>query len=283
MPAPTYARQEHYERFLEALESNGVSPGIVVIDDKWQSAYGTNEPDREKWPDLRGFVARQHAEGRRVLLWLKAWDAEGLPIEECVTNAAGRPVAFDPTSEAFAARLRASVHALLSPDGLDADGFKLDFSARMPSGPGLRLAGDAWGLELMKRYLTLLHAATKSAKADALLMTHTPHPYLADTLDMIRLNDVNTGRDVIEAMTRRSRIARIACPSALIDTDNWPMTDRAQWRAYTRVQPDLGVPSLYFATHIDATDEPLEPADYALVREAWDRHLAMQERGEDQA
>jgi hypothetical protein len=57
-PAAAYARQEHYDRFLGALEANGVSPGIVVIDDKWQSAYGTNEPDPDKWPDLRGFVAR---------------------------------------------------------------------------------------------------------------------------------------------------------------------------------------------------------------------------------
>ena len=53
-------------------------PGTVVIDDKWQSAYGTNEPDTGKWPDLKAWIAGRHARGQRVLLWWKAWDPEGL-------------------------------------------------------------------------------------------------------------------------------------------------------------------------------------------------------------
>lgn len=274
--APDYARQDRYEGFLSRLEAEDVSPGIVVLDDKWQTTYGENRVDEEKWPDLRGFIQRQHARGRKVLLWLKAWDPEGLPVEECVTNAAGLPIACDPSNPAFEGRLRAAVQQLISPRGYGADGFKVDFTARIPAGPGLSLWGDTWGLELMRTYLEILYREAKRFKPDALIMTHTPHPCLADVVDMIRLNDINTGKDtrrgINPSMAHRARIAAIACPNLTIDTDDWPMPDKAAWRAYTHLQPELGVPSLYYATHIDATGEALDAEDYSLIREAWARY-----------
>jgi hypothetical protein len=138
----------------------------------------------------------------------------------------------------------------------------------------------------MKRYLWIIYDEAKQTKPDALVMTHTPHPYLADVVDMIRLNDINTGKhamtgkmiklgkDINQAMTMRALIAAIACPSAIIDTDNWPITNRASWRKYLRLQPELGVPSLYYVTHIDSTKEPLQPKDYRLIREIWAHHRA---------
>jgi hypothetical protein len=129
-----------------------------------------------------------------------------------------------------------------------------------------------WGLELMRLYLCIIYDEAKKTKRDALVMAHTPHPYLADVLDMVRLNDINTGQDIGKAMTHRARVARIACPQAVVDTDNWPITDKAAWREYTRLQPELGVPSLYYASHIDSTLEPLEAADYQLIRETWARY-----------
>jgi hypothetical protein len=267
--APDYARQDVYEDFLQTLEAKDVNPGIVVLDDKWQSTYGENRADESKWPDLRGFIAKQHARGRKVLLWLKAWDPEGLPVEECITNAAGVPIACNPSNPVYERRLRSSVKQMISSCGYDADGFKIDFTARIPAGPGLKLHGDAWGLELMHLYLSILHSEAKRIKPDALIMTHTPHPYLQDVVDMIRLNDINSGRDINQSMIHRARVAAIACPNVSIDTDDWPMPNKAAWRAYTRLQPELGVPSLYYVTHIDATGEALEAEDYRLIRETW--------------
>ncbi len=272
--APDYARQNLYEGFLAALEAQGLQPGIVVLDDKWQATYGDNQVDCTKWPDLPGFIARQHRDGRRVLLWFKAWDPEGVPVEECITHAGGLPVAVDPTNPAYERRLRAAIRRMLSADGYNADGFKIDFTARIPSGPGLRSHQPIWGLELMRRYLEIIGDEAREVKPDALIMTHTAHPYLADVLDMIRLNDINIGQDVLRAMTHRAKVARLACPEAIIDTDNWPITDKATWRAYVALQPELGVPSLYYATHIDATGEALTDADYALIRESWARWRA---------
>lgn len=270
--APDFARQDLYNGFLATLAEHDLVPGVVVLDDKWQATYGDNRVDTAKWPDVRGFIDARHAAGQKVLLWLKAWDPEGVPAEQCITNAAGLPIAIDPTNPAFEQRLRESVRVMLGPDGYDADGFKIDFTARIPSGPGITLHGDTWGLELMRCYLAIIHDEAHRVKPDALVMTHTPHPYLVDVVDMIRLNDINTGKDVNRAMTHRAKIAAIACPHTVIDTDNWPITDKAAWRDYVKLQPDLGVPSLYYASHIDSTREPLNDDDYALIRAAWQQY-----------
>jgi len=181
-------------------------------------------------------------------------------------------LAADATNPQYQARLREAVRRMLSPEGYDADGFKIDFTARIPSGPNLKTYGGTWGLELMKLYLGIIYDEAKQTKPDALVITHTPHPYLADVTDMIRLNDMN--RDVLRAMEMRARVVRIACPEALIDTDNWRIPDKATWREYTKLQPTLGVPALYYATHIDSTHERLDTEDYALVRETWERYRA---------
>ena len=280
--APDHARQADYERFLDTLGQNGINPGTVTIDDKWQTTYGDNAVDENKWPDLSGFIAHQHAAGRRILLWLKLWDSEGLPADECITNARGLPLSVDPSNPKFESRLRAQVRRMLGSASYNADGFKIDFSARIPSGPGIRTFGDSWGLELMKRYLGIIYDEAKRAKPDALVITHTAHPYLADVVDMIRLNDLNRGTDIARAMKHRARIAAIACPDALIDTDNWPMTDKATWRAYTQLQPELGVPSLYYTSHIDSTGEALDAGDYELIREVWARYRAVRRINREQ-
>jgi hypothetical protein len=272
--AASYSRQDFYEGFLKELSNNGLEPGTVVLDDKWQATYGQNEVDEQKWPDLPGFINQQHAQARKVLLWLKAWDAEGVPVEECITNTAGLPLAVDPCNPKYESRLRASIHRMLSTDGYDADGFKIDFTARIPSGPGICLYSDVWGLELMKLYLAIIYDEAKRAKREALIMTQTPHPYLADVTDMIRLNDINMHCDINNAMKLRAKIVKIACPEAIIDTDNWPMKNRSAWRRYLYLQRELGVPSLYYATHIDSTLEPLRPKDYELVRWVWGTYRA---------
>jgi hypothetical protein len=70
-------------------------------------------------------------------------------------------------------------------------------------------------------------------------------------------------------MMHRAKIARAACPDLLIDPDNWQMPDRASWRSYLAVQSEIGVPSLYYASHVDLTSESFEEADYAAIAEAW--------------
>ena len=38
-----------------------------------------------------------------------------------------------------------------------------------------------------------------------------------------------------------------------------------------RLKPELGVPSLYYATHLDVTGERLADDDYAALHVSWER------------
>jgi hypothetical protein len=269
-PAQSFATQLDYDEFLGQLLARGLKPGTIVIDDKWQSAYGTGAADADKWPDLTGWIAQRHEAGQRVLLWWKAWDPQGLEPDLCVRDARGRPVAADPSNPAYEAYLRAVITDLLSEDRVDADGFKIDFTARTPSGASLRSHGGGWGAELLHRLLAIIYSQAKRIKPDALIITHTPNAYFRNVTDMIRLNDVNSAHPVLPQMWHRARVAQAACPDLLIDPDNWQMPDRASWRSYLAVQPQIGVPSLYYATHVDLSSESFEEGDYAAIADAWE-------------
>jgi hypothetical protein len=270
--AMAQATQSNYDEFLAELERERLVPGTVVLDDKWQIAYGTNEPDPEKWPDLKGWIADRHARGQHVLLWWKAWDPEGFPPELCIRTPDGEPVAVDPSNPAAREALARQLTRLLSPDGLDADGLKIDFTARTPSGHALATHGAGWGIALLHELLAVVYAAAKAAKPDALIITQTPHPAFVDVADMIRLNDMIGGHaSVVPQMRFRADVTRAAVPELLIDTDDWRVPSREAWREYLDVKPELGVPSLYYATHVDATGEPLEPSDYEALRSVWEQ------------
>ena len=273
--AARYATAERYDGFLDHLEQRGIVPGTVTIDDKWQTAYGTNEPDTAKWPDLAGWIAGRHAHGQRVLLWYKAWDPEGLPGDWCVRSAAGIPIAVDPTHPRGEASIRQAIRRMLDPGELGADGLKIDFTARTPSGRATVHDGTAWGVDLLRTLLDVIADEARSVRPDALLVGHTPNAIVADVVGMIRLNDTlrlddpRPDVDIVPQMRYRAAVARAACPDHLIDTDDWCAPSLAGWRAYTAIKAELGVPALYYATHLDRTGEALEDEDYALIRRTW--------------
>ena len=273
--APGYASQELYDEFLATLEDRGVIPGTIVIDDKWQLEYGTSEPHPDRWPDLRGWIARRHDRDQRVLLWFKAWTTEGVPPEACVRNGLGEPIGVDPTHPEGEAAIRRSVLRIVAADELDADGLKIDFTGRTPAGIATLHHGGAWGVELLRRLLDIVADEARSLKPDVLLVGHTPNPLVAAAVDMIRLNDalrLDDPRpivDIIPQMRYRAAVARAACPDHLIDTDDWCAPSLEVWRAYAAVKPSLGVPALYYATHLDLTGEAFEARDYELIRATW--------------
>lgn len=264
----------NYDRFLAELAAQDVLPGTVVIDDGWQAEYGRAAPDQGRWPDLRAWVAARHEAGQRVLMWWKAWDPAGVPADWCITNPEGAPVAIDPGHPDAARLVQGNVTELLSPHGFDADGLKVDFTGRTPSGSALRHVGT-WGIALLHQHLEHVYQAAKKAKEDALVITHAANPAFVDVGDMVRLNDIlrldeaQPESPVVYQMKYRASVARAACPELLIDTDDWCAPDLAQWREYMSVKADLGVPALYYTTHIDRTGEALQAQDYALIRKVF--------------
>jgi hypothetical protein len=275
--APWYSSRANYDSFLATLEARGIVPGTVVIDDRWQATYAAADADPERWPDLAGWIEDRHERGQRVLLWWKAWDAEGLPADWCVRTAAGRPVAADPSNPAYRAHLAEQVARLVAPppDGHGADGLKIDFTAQTPSGPGLVNQGPEWGIELLRVLLRTIHDAAKAAKPDAFVVAHAPNPGFIDVADAVRLNDLLRLDDpqplvpIVAQMRHRAAVARAACPELLLETDDWAIPSRDEWRAFLAVKAQLGIPSLYYADRLHPADEDLRDEDYAAVREVW--------------
>ena len=289
-PGPTaqeMSRADVYDGLLARLAAHGVVPGTVVVDDAWQSSYGLGRPDRERWADLRAWVAARHAQGQRVLLWWKAWDPEGVPAAECVTDPDGRPVAVDPGNPAYRERLTAIVTRLLSRRGVDADGLKVDFTQRAPAGALLHAWTDdhpqerpVWGVAGLHALLRTVYRAAKAAKPDALVVAHATAAGFGDVCDMVRTNDL-LERDVhgglvppTDQLRARLDVVRASLPYHLVDTDQWPMPDRASWRDYVRVQAELGVPSLYYVEGLDRSPEQLDDEDLAYVAKTWEAYRA---------
>lgn len=282
--ASSYARQDVYDELLARMAAHDVDPGTIVIDDRWQAEYGTGVVDTEAWPDLKGWIAAQHAEGRRVLLWWKAWDAEGLPAEECVRDPGGRPLTADAANPAYLARVARIMHELLGADGLDADGLKIDFTQRGPSGRYLAATPGTWGIAALHRLLAAIHDAAVAAKPDAMLIGHAVHPSFADVIDVVRLNDVSkydaarVRVPVVEQLRLRHGIASRMLPRHPIDTDQWPMPSHDEWLAYVGEQHRLGIPALYYVESIDRSGEPVLGADLDEVARTWREYRAARRR-----
>ena len=87
-------------------------------------------------------------------------------------------------------------------------------------------------------------------------------------------------------LTFRHAVVAATMPGHLIDTDQWPIATRDEWRAYVEQQATRGVPSLYyaerlhftehlhFAERIDHAGDLLEAADLELVARTWAAYRA---------
>jgi hypothetical protein len=262
------ATQTAYQTMSDRLDTLGLEPTAIIIDDKWMGRYGVALPDVDKWPDLRGFVEAQHRKGRRVVLWFKSWNTEGLPVEECVTLW-HQPMGADPNAPAYRRRIRALMRRLLGngPGDFNADGFKLDFNNVMPLGRDLAGTRRTYGIELLKDLLTLLYTEAKAVKPDCLINNSCGHPYFAEVTDQCRLHDYDSRmRSAWEVMSYRQRLFRAAMPGVPIDTDGFAST-RRETLDYLLRSAELGAPDLYCLTRFGDW-EPTR-AEWAQIRRHW--------------
>ncbi len=294
--AYTLCTEVNYRDVAARLEAAELPYGTLVIDARWFLAGGLKNIDTGRWPDLPDFVDHMHRHGRKVLLWWGPWDAEGIPMSECVRwfsdaalhpNRPGRQAKFGtPTSGAklgvdvtlpqVRRRIQEQIRYLLGdgPGRVNADGLKIDHQSATPGLYGMTFgegSGKLFGIEAAYEIQRLIYTAAKETKSDALIIGQSPNPYFADVQDMLRLGDIYAHRQdsVLAEMSFRAEMARVADPTVLIDTDGWPLPSLAAWREYAIAQPQLGVPSLYYASHLDTTGEALTEQDFAVLRKAW--------------
>ena len=263
------ATQANYEKWLATLEDRGLPVGTVVIDDKWQKAYGTFEVDQEKWPDMKGFVAAQHAKGRHVLLWVPVAQADGLPQALCIM-VQGKCMGADVGKPEYESYLRPRIRHLVEEVGVD--GFKEDWVGA-PAAPGLALTGTATGIEFVRRFQWILWSEAHQAKPDAMVETQTVNALFRESSDLIRLNDIWYGaREVPTMMQMRARIAKIS-GWPLADTDNASSTNLKEWWKYMQAQPSIGIPALYFVTRTETTQESPSDAQWKALAALWQSYV----------
>ena len=56
--------------YAKSMLDHGLPPGVFMIDDTWQHGYGEWEFDARRFRDPKGMMAKLHAMGFRVLLWM---------------------------------------------------------------------------------------------------------------------------------------------------------------------------------------------------------------------
>jgi len=186
---------------------------------------------------------------------------------------------IDVLNPKYEQRVRDKIHHLLSPEGLDADGFEFDYTHFLPLGRKVHPVSlrdeTIWGVECLHRLMWIYYDQAKKSKHDALIISHTFNPYFNDVVDMLRLQDIYTDkRNINEQMHHRAKIAIIVCPKCAIHTDQHPMPSLEAWREYARFQPEIGNPCLYYVTGIETTKEKFTDEDWIMIRKTWSKYQA---------
>lgn len=298
--ALAYCIQGLYERWINILDEENVPFGTIIIDAGW-SPGGVWLPNKIQWPDLSGFIEKQHKKGRKILLWIATWYTEGLPDDWCIF-AGNKKLVVDPENYSYISFLKESVHRLLSPAKgcYNADGFKIDQLSYVPTerepiggehfGRPVIIGktkeridhkGLLWGCELLYKLQKEIYDAAKNAKKDCLITSSTVHPYFHDSFDMVRLHDVGVilpKTDVLSAMKARAELANSALPSHPIDSDNWVHSYYDKWLDFTIKSNTIGVPCLFYSERFVCFTPkpkvmPIKKKDLRLIATAWRKYI----------
>jgi alpha-glucosidase len=62
--------QEDILKYAHAIIDNGFPPGVLMIDDNWQEAYGTWKFHPKRFPDAKSMMQELHDLGFKVMLWV---------------------------------------------------------------------------------------------------------------------------------------------------------------------------------------------------------------------
>lgn len=266
------ACEKVYRNFARELREKDLPAQIMIIDDKWQEKYGTAEPNKDQWPDLRAFIDENLERNNiHTMLWYKLWDAEGLDPDEILAGCGnGGCDVCDPSNPKYRARLKNILYKLLSSDEgcCNAYGLKLDYAFIQPVGRKVKSYSGKYGVELFLDLISYIYRCVKEIKPEAIVNCSPCHPLFAEYCDQARLHDYYPDlRRCFEEFRFRKEIYEIAMPGVLFDTDGAAFSSYRDTMRYMRLAPTIGIPDIYCIT--DMPSLPLSADDWAEVSSVW--------------
>lgn len=268
-----YCQEWVYEDLLEKCKKNDLHPKVLIIDDKWSEEYSNYIVDKKRFPDLRAFVDRRHAEGIHTLLWFIMFFAEGWPDKSMwILDEYGHKT-LDPSHPLVRENIEKSVERMISSaEGCyDCDGFKLDFAFENPKGRHFKTYSGKYGCELLYDYMELIYTTAKKIKPYALINNSACHPYFTHLCDMARLHDYYAlNRRNLEDLSGRGKLFAIAMPGVLQDTDNSAFVTRRDTMRWQLNQQTVGVPDLYAIDPTPSLD--FNSDDLGAIAEMWNEY-----------
>ncbi len=72
--------EEDILNYAENILKNGFPPGVLMIDDTWQSNYGTWTFAADRFSDPKSMIAKLHTMGFKVMLWICPFISADSPI-----------------------------------------------------------------------------------------------------------------------------------------------------------------------------------------------------------
>lgn len=253
----------------------GIRHMNIVLDAFWQLHFALDpQVDEARFGNMRDFVDEMHARGHHVIAWCT-------PIFDNVQNGfVTRSQKLDVLSDNYMEPLGIpgsysidmtcdniqeyynQVCQVLFGDGegqYNLDGVKMDYIGlfRDPAKTGpYRHPEKGLGIREIKIFYETFYRAAKSVKPDALVNCSVTDPRFEGFIDQNRMHDTHAGNIEKEY---RARLATLACPDLLIDSDGALMlTDWA--KQHYICAAIYSIPSNYYT--LTYHDRPLAECDY---------------------
>lgn len=257
--------EEWTDKFVKCAEEKwGHTHLNLIIDDSWQPIHSFAPlTDAARFPDMREFTDKMHARGHHVILWTQ-------PLFDSVING------FEPLSRKYGvlsdyflekekgdyyrgcymidythdnarAYLRDICEGLFgsAPGQFNADGVKLDFIGLLRDPSETRTYSHperGVGIKELYNFYKMFSEEARRVRPDVIIDCSLCDPRFEDFITHNRLHDTHAG---VEEKELRARLATLACPDLLVDSDGALMYTSWLRRHYINAAV-YSIPSNYY-------------------------------------
>ncbi len=253
----------------------GIRHMNIVLDAFWQLYFALDpKVDESRFGNMRDFVDEMHARGHHVIAWCtpifdnvqNGFQTRSQKLDVLSSNylePLGVPGSYsiDMTSDNIGEYYRQVCQVLFgSGEGeYNLDGVKMDYIGlfRDPAKTGpYRHPEKGLGIREIKIFYETFYQAAKSVKPDAIVNCSVTDPRFEGYIDQNRMHDTHAGNIEKEY---RARLATLACPDLLIDSDGALML--TDWAKHHYICAAIySIPSNYYT--LTYHDRPLDDRDY---------------------